>query len=470
MTFLGAVKQFARTRFPRAFTLARDAKDRLVIEWRVIRHLRPRDFGRALTSRRASLADLPSQRTRRFDVSVTLDGVLNASSEVVSGGHAVYLTPGAWRSSALNQLCAKYPENSGIKIVKNPGTVSEGDYVAKGVHSQVQRYMLHSHPHLTLVANALHTQGIGPRLYDLIEIGFADGVRVAYVSEHLEGRTPNDAQWTEGMRALRALRDNDVLAVVAPSGFDHDDFRRPDCNGNAFVDGAGHFGYVDFQNFVLGDYSNYLLRVAREASASTHYGQSSWLRGGRYLYQSVPGLNVAAKRDVGRRADVLVEMVRAAGATIDGAIVLDVGCNLGMMMAAYLRAGAAWCHGWDRAEVVPHTQRQMLAIGCTRFSLTGGDITTERSLENDLPRFLAGRAPLIVSYLAVRRHLGWLRSVTSLPWQALIYEGHEGESREETAGYLADICAAAGASVAQVSSYRDGDSEPRELAVLLRAQ
>ena len=442
-------------------------KNRFLVEWRVLRHLRLRDLWRAV-SRNAWMAAIPSQQARRFTVRTSYAALCDVVRTHASGAHALYLSPRAWEQSPLAELRVHYPADAGIKIVRQAGSVASGSYVSPGAHSRLQVGMLHSHAHLSVAANVLHLSGVGPRPYDLIEIAFLDGVHVAFVGRHIEGRVPNRDEWSATMAALRRLRADDVLNVVVPGGFEHTDFREPDCNGNALVDSDGVLHYVDFQNFVLGNYELFLERAARQASAATHFGEASWLRGGRYLYQTVPGLRLPAKRDIERRMGVISQMLTGSGVALAGATVLDIGCNLGMIIASYLRLGAAWCHGWDFPSVTPLTERLLLSVGCTRFSLSGAALSTDYPLRRDLPEFVPMQGSVIVSYLAVRGHLGWITELSSVPWSTLVYEGHEREGRTVTMQHLEDFCARASARVAQITTYRDGDSEPRELAILTR--
>jgi len=162
-------------------------------------------------------------------------------------------------------------------------------------------------------------------------------------------------------------------------------------------------------------------------------------------------------------------LLRNAGVSVQDRLVLDVGCNIGMMMAEYLRLGAKWCHGWDRDFTIPHTEKILLALGCTRFSVTGGDIYQSRALEEDLPPFakpmLDGCA---ISYLAIRGHIGWLDALKRIPWSFLVYEGHEGESAADFENYLSEFRASQKFELGPVSSYVDGDSDKRTVAILLR--
>src|SRR5688500_18356070 len=140
-----------------------------------------------------------------------------------------------------------------------------------------------------------------------------------------------------------------------------------------------------------------------------------------------------------------------------------------MMMAQYLKMGAAWCHGWDRPQVTPHSERLLLALGCTRFSMTSGEIFPEQQLEDDLPEFphqnLDG---CILSYLAVRGHIGWIESLSRIPWSVMIYEGHEAESESEFRQHIDELREIVNCAVIGWKYYMDGDSDRRPIALLKR--
>ena len=259
------------------------------------------------------------------------------------------------------------------------------------------------------------------------------------------------------------------MKVILPAGFDDPEFHRPDCSGNAFVTCNGQFRYVDFQNFSLTGYGDYLRAVALDAAEASHFGDKSILRGGRYLYQSVPGLNLPGKRNIEVRTQVLTKLLEHAGVSVKDRLVLDVGCNVGMMMGQYLKLGALWCHGWDHEVVVPHTERLLFALGCTRFSTSGGVIAKTLRLQDALaPQLKPHLDGCAISYLAIRGHIDWLDALAEIPWAFMIYEGHEGESTPDSLQYLDDFEQRVPFRIAAQGEYADGDSEPRTVAILIR--
>jgi hypothetical protein len=74
----------------------------------------------------------------------------------------------------------------------------------------------------------------------------------------------------------------------------------------------------------------------------------------------------------------------------------------------------------------------------------------------------------VVSYLAIRGHLGWLKALKQIPWSFLVYEGHEGETLEDFQSYLEDLKTLTNFQLGPTSSYVDGDSEERTVAILLK--
>ena len=468
------------TRLPRAYSVAGKTRDQITSEVQTIRRvgvsrLLKETFGKPTPWREV----LPVQSPRTILLpgaalakqESLIDHLRSAGATYGEGSHAIYLAPASLKLTAFASLAQDYPPDAGLKIMKNLGGVDESDYLlgrTKG-DSSIHLGMIHSHRHLSLVANLLYAREVGPRLYDLINLECGEQSRTAYVVQDVGNSKPSLAVCEAGIQKLRDLDTEGILKVILPDGFADEEFECPECCNNALVDSDGQFKYIDFQNFLLGDYEKFLTRLATAAAEQTHFGDTKTLRGGRYLYQSVPGVKLPGKRDVANRMIVLTRLLDQAGMSVKDRLVLDVGCNIGMMMSEYLRLGAKWCHGWDRATTTPHTERLLLALGCTRFSTTGTDITKSRSLADDLPQHAASALDgCVISYLAVRGHLDWLDSLKLIPWSFMIYEGHEGESSSEFESCLAELRSMTSFELGPTSTYVDGDSEERTVAILLR--
>jgi hypothetical protein len=452
---------------------------KLAVEYRAIRRIGVRQiFGRTLKTTAWQDA-LPVQSPRRVPVlalsAQTLEELTahlrDVGAPFAEGGHALYLPPASVERSAFKVLAGQYPPGFGLKIIKRPGGADSTTYT-KGMtagDSHLHLKLIHRPEHLTLVSSLFYTEGVGPRTYDFVELDCGGQLWTAYVTEHVAGRTPTDEECVAGVGRLRELEGRGLIRVLLPEGFNDPEFHCPSCSGNALVGGDGRFHYVDFQNFYLTDYEAYLTSAAQTASEASHFGDASVVRGGRYLYQSVPGVSLPGKRSIEDRLVVLRRLLEEAGVSVKDRLVLDVGCNIGMMMAQYLKMGARWCHGWDRARVTPHTERMLLALGCTRFTTTGGDITSDQPMEENVPAFLRPALEgCAVSYLAVRGHIGWLDALARLPWAFIIYEGHEGETREDFEEHMGEFRRMADFRVGGFSFYTDGDSDRRPVAILVR--
>jgi hypothetical protein len=468
------------TRLPGAYSAAGKTKDQITSEVQTLRRVgvtrlfketfgKPTPWQEVLpvqSPRTIGLHDAPLETQESL-----VDHLRFVGSVYREGSHALYLSPTSLKGTAFKSLAADYPPDAGLKIMKNPGGVDDSSYLmgwAKG-DSRIHLGMVHSHRHLSLVANLLHARGVGPRLYDLINLKCGDQIRTAYVVQDVGGSMPSQAECEEGIQKLRVLDAEGVLKVILPDGFADEEFECPACCNNALVDSDRVFKYIDFQNFLLGDYEKFLTGLATAAAEDTHFGDTTALRGGRYLYQSVPGVKLPGKRDVANRMKTLTKLLQQAGVSVAERVVLDVGCNIGMMMSQYLSLGAKWCHGWDRATTTAHTERMLLALGCTRFSTTGTDITKSRVLTDDLPKHMAASLEgCVISYLAVRGHLDWLDSLKQIPWSFMIYEGHEGETSKDFESYLGELKNLTNFEVGPTSTYIDGDSEERTVAILMK--
>ncbi len=465
---------------PAAYSAAGKTKDQITSEVRTIRRvgvsrLLKETFGKPVPWREA----LPVQSPRSVVIPgpplTTLESLLDhlglVGAAYGEGAHAIYLPPAALKLTAFEALAGDYPPDAGLKIMKNPGGVDESGYLmgrAKG-DSRIHLGMVHGHRHLSLVANFLHAKEVGPRLYDLINLKWGEQFWTAYVVQDVGGQAPTHAQCEAGIQRLRELDAEGTIKVMVPEGFADEEFECPTCCNNALVDSKGRFNYIDFQNFLLGDYERFLTSLATAAAEQTHFGDTNALRGGRYLYQSVPGVKLPGKRSVSNRMKTLSLLFKEAAVSVEERVVLDVGCNIGMMMSEYLRLGAKWCHGWDRPFTTPHTGRLLRALGCTRFSTTGTDITPSRVLADDLPKHVAASLDgCVISYLAVRGHLNWLDALKQIPWSFMIYEGHEGETFRDFEGYLEELRRVTNFELGPSSTYVDGDSEERTVAILLK--
>ena len=439
------LKTATRKYMPNAYPILRSVAIGAIREGRMIRGMGIKGiYGSIMRVTEPWYKELPVQEARRVTVPFEIrassskdTGELLAEAGIAhsSGRHAVYLSPSQWRDTVFQEPMGLYPEGTGLKLMRHAGGV-ETDYVGKP-SSSVYKVASHDHRHLMIVAHYLFAQGVGPEPRDLLEFQLGSRKLVGYAIEHIPERS-TIAEAQALVDRLRALVQTEALLCIAPNGLNHDDFRPPEFGDNVRKrqGGSEDSVYIDFQNFAPRGYDDYLERVATDAVEATHFGDKCLLRGGRHLYQRIPGVALPAKRDLRKRMQTVDSLLLQAGQRISDRVVIDVGCNLGMAIAEYLRRGARWCYGWDLPTTIPHSKKVLGAIGCTRFSLYSKDLNEPGDLGSGLENVEPG---CVLSYLAIRKHIGWHPAVSTLPWTTMVYEGHEGEDEEQSLAYLREL-------------------------------
>lgn len=388
------------------------------------------------------------------------------------GGDSIYLPPETWKATSLAFLTDRYPADAGVKIAKQPGNC-ESQYVTPKIgRSVVARKLTFSHRLQTLTFNFLHLQGIAPRLYDLLQITDGTGkIWTAYVVEHIAGEPLRPGDVEQVVDELKSLESRRLIKLVSGVGWGGIDFEPPNCNGNLMRGaGANRLAYVDVHNFILDRYQDHLGELAAKVASDSHFGSRSLLLGGfagSFLYQEIPGIDYPAKRSPRVRMKAWDKVLAGAGVSIEGRPVFDVGCNLGLMGAEYLRRGAHWLHGWDQPSVVEAARSVLLSIGCTRFSLTGGHLSQATDFTASLPDHLRSSGnEAVLSYLAIRGHIGWPPALSDLPWRYMLYEGHQEDHPVER--YVSELNQRIPVRLLATSRIVDGVSAPREIALLER--
>src|SRR5215211_4102959 len=262
--------------FPRLYAFAGSALYRVKIEYRLIRRVGPLQFIRETIKPTSPWQEiLPLQTPQRLivpDLSFTgtddlLRYVASIRASSSQGAHTVYLPPSFVQQSSFRTLLERYPPDAGLKIVKSPGGVDNSNYYHDSLKriSLLHKRLIHNHRHLSLVANLLFSKGVGPRLYDLVELQFGAHICTAYVVRHVDGRVPSTMECEAGVKNIRDLENQGLIKATIPGGFEDEEFECPSCANNAFVDQNGKFHYVDFQNFLLTNYTSFLRTTAVQA-------------------------------------------------------------------------------------------------------------------------------------------------------------------------------------------------------------
>lgn len=390
-----------------------------------------------------------------------------AGLQVAEGSRALYLPPQAKLGTVSPALAGAYPAGSGLKILRDLNPPHKANYLGRvGTANQVRRALAGDPRQQMIAANYMWTLGIGPRVWDVCVLKGPSGQELtAFVVEHVDGRSPSREEWSEFVARLGDIVHTTQLRVLVPYWEHAGDFAAPDCNGNLLISGRT-LSYVDFQNFGLsGSWTKELLKEARDV---LHFGASRWWRTRRYLYQSIPGRPGGAKRDTETRWEWIVQALGALDLRFGGRVVMDVGCNAGMMLSRALSEGAWWGFGWDRPPLAAAAERLLLSLGVSRFTLCGTELRAGHDLRADIPGpFNRELEESIVFYLSIREHIGFLEALRTLPWRALFYEGHQGESIDDMRRQIEAFLGPA-VAVHHPALLRDGDCRSRPVCVLTR--
>jgi hypothetical protein len=393
------------------------------------------------------------------------------------GGNTIYVPPQPGLEQLFGGMVTFYPSDAGFKILKHFRPPKNASYVGHcGYGSQgdcyIRRILTGSVGDQIDSANVLHMFEIGPALYDVAEIVVDGTVMTCFIVQHIDGVCPTAGDHTEFLKKLNSLINNGTLALVPPEGLKFIDFKSPDCNGNLIRSNeTGKLMYVDFQQFVLRNKKEMIKEIVSEARGVLHFGDSRLFRREKYLYQSIPGISAVGKRDIDKRWSVIRNLLHDSGIEVAGRIVLDIGCNAGMMSSCALADGALWSIGWDLPDVVEKAKRLNAILGNTRLSFNAGKISETYPISEDIPeRFRPLLGESIVFYLAVWKHIGVISGLAEIPWKAVVFEGHEGDTFENLGDIFLRLQSEWHYTISVKSEIRDGDCGRRPIAVLVRGK
>jgi hypothetical protein len=384
------------------------------------------------------------------------------------GGHTIYIPPQDKLAQCFGNVVDFYPEGAGYKILKNFGLATHVDYIHGHRSVSVRRNLVGSLTERLLAANFLSMHNIGPRVWDLSNWHGSGNILSVFVVEHVSGpeaKAEDSAAFLEQLSRMTRAR---AIEVLQPNWERSFDFSLPSCNHNLLYSRLrDRFLYVDFQNFGIPNRKAVIKALCAERKEALHFGHGRFFRDQHYLYQSVSSV-ADGKRDTTRRWEFLQSHLAGYDISVKSRLVLDVGCNAGMILASALREGALWGFGWDLPSVTSNANDLLLMLGATRFTLIGAQLDESYRLEDDIPhRFAPYLDEAVVFYLSVSNQLGYLQSLYRIPWRVLVYEGHQNQSESDIANAA---WANFGPDVELVLLTRnaDGDSLPRPFALFLR--
>lgn len=229
----------------------------------------------------------------------------------------------------------------------------------------------------TIIQNLMAKRGLAPRVYDTVKIN---------------GKTAQVTDYLQGDNIPRTFTDNRFNFV-----------EREKRAKNNWLDGK----FIDFQGVTFVDFPAYKKSVIEKAKLKTSFPRTE-----KRLYQSTK--YHGAKRKTEERLN------RYKFADFKGKKVLDIGCNLGMMMREAYDQGAKRVIGIDWPDMVEVSEELAILDGYFNLDFIGGDIqkiTWEKIQE------LAGIEKFDTHlFLAMEMWVGWPDWVKNC--ETLYYEGH----------------------------------------------
>lgn len=387
------------------------------------------------------------------------------------GRHTFYVPPQQGLDQILGPFVASYPADAGFKILKNIGSGDHQSYlhVDREPYPWAERILLGSAQDVFDGACLAEILELGPRVYDLVTLKNGTMSLTCYVVQHIAGQNPSMNDYHGFMERLKEYMDQGVLGVALPQGLECGDFARPDCNANLIKGADGKCYYVDFQHFILKDRNKLIDSILAREVAHLHFGEPHFLTRKEFLYQEIPGLCQAAKRDTTKRWSTIKALLDAQEVSLKDRLLLDICCNTGMMLACGLSEGAFWGLGWDLPEVAGPANRIQRMLGNSRVQITGCRLGEDYALTQDIPSHLRPRLKgSVVFYLAASQHVGFIGGLATTPWEFLVYEGHEKDHGETVVKNLETMKQKWGCHVVAQRTIKDGHCGERPLALLMR--
>ena len=180
--------------------------------------------------------------------------------------------------------------------------------------------------------------------------------------------------------------------------------------------------YLDFGGFAL-DRDIYKTKLIEKINKTTHYGH---LVGEEHIsYQSIDDLGVKGKRQTTYR----IKEMKLDSLNFINKRVIDVGCNLGLMLHYAKSKGAISLVGYDSTEIIDIAKEYANFREQFEFNFY------KQNLIINPPNEKAD----VVFFLAMSQYLGfpeWLRDITN---EVCIYEGHAIDNSEDTENKLKEL-------------------------------
>ena len=393
------------------------------------------------------------------------------------GNHTIYIPPQKKIKPYLKNSIDIYPDDCGFKILKdfgNPQDVSYfGNQKTNSIRLKLRNQIIGKSVDQVKVANYMNYLGIGPRIYDIASLKNKSTNITFFAVQDVKRKTPSIKDCKKFLIELEKILNKTVLKLVVSDWKRKGDFKCPSCNNNLFVEKSRNkniFRYVDFQNFFLNPNDGWTKQIIKKGHKDLSFGNKRLWRGSLYLYQSINNSTFGAKRNTDKRWSIIKNALKKNDYKFENRLILDIGCNAGMIIQKSLSEGAFWAYGWDLPNVSKVAEELLFSIGETRFNIIKTKLNKKTNLQKSLQKkhkkFLKNS---VVFYLAIRHHVGVIESLSDLNCKFFIYEGQQGETLEKSKFHL-NIFLKNKMTIFHEQYITDGDSDDRPLLILISNQ
>lgn len=340
------------------------------------------------------------------------------------GKFCVYIPPEE-AYEVFGPVMSSYPSDAGLKILKDLRPPEMAKYCSREVYPRasitVDRFAYRP-PDYLKVANYLHSQGIGPRVYDLVEVKNGYTALAAYVTQHVSGATPSWERCADFIHRVERLCRGQLMPLLS-NWRQASDFRCPDCHDNLILDEiTGRALYVDFQAFMIKNPRQHALGTAKEALAVA----SPRADERDYLLRAV--LDRTGAHTPGENAQwaLLKPILQRQEIALENSVVVDVPCGAGGLLHAALVDGASWTVGWDRPSVAAAARELLWALGMSRFDILDRDGYRNGDIPSVLRDNVDVSSQLVLFYRREINKAELPETIKNLPFQLVVYQDEEG--------------------------------------------
>jgi len=229
----------------------------------------------------------------------------------------------------------------------------------------------------TIVQNLLHLRGLAPRVYELVTVN---------------GKTAQVTDFIEGSDKPVPIKDPRFTFV------EHE-LERP----NNFIKGQ----LVDFQGAIFKDYNKTKHLLLNKAHTHTSFPRTE-----RQLYQTTE--YCTGKRETKQR------LGQYKFEDFTGKTILDIGCNLGMLMRAAYDGGAVRVVGIDWPDMIEVSRKMAIMDGYFNLDFAGVDI--KKATWEEIQKITGMEKFNIHFFFAMEMWVGWPEWVRNC--ERVYYEGH----------------------------------------------